>query len=139
MVFNCTLSAILEIWSLLYKFHHLTNLFLHAVYCSIFCLVAFFMFCSVGLSLFFNAFWHQACLPSLHVSLLPFLNLHCSHNLSLLDIKRLKKFDPCGCLQSVCFVVINTYFVYVKTVTYPKWLYSVIFTANTTVQHSANL
>ena len=86
---SCQLSTIPKFWSLLYKFHHSTNLFLHVVYSSIFCLVAFFMLLLCWTQS--SAFSHQASLPSQYVSLMPFINLHCSHNLSLLDIKRLQK------------------------------------------------
>ena len=50
---------------------------LHDFCCSVFSLPAFFILCAIRFSLFFNTFQHQACLPSLHVSLLlsvsPFL------------------------------------------------------------------
>ena len=49
------------------------------------------------------------------------------------------KFDPCGWLQRYHFVVINTYFIYVKMQTYPERLYWPNFTAYTAVQHSPNL
>ena len=35
-----------------------------------FFLVAYFILHAIRFSLFFNTFWHQACLPSLYMSLL---------------------------------------------------------------------
>ena len=114
--YSC-LALLQKFWSLLHKFHHSPNPFLHVVYFSVFSLAAFFILHTVGLGLFFNAFWHQACLLSSHVSLLqgipPFLNLHCIcylwHKNSTIE------FDPYGWLQRCYFVAINTYCMYMKS------------------------
>ena len=70
--------------------------FLHVCCCSVFLLVPLFILHAIGLSLFFNAFWHQACLSSLLVSLLlnasPFLTLLYYSYCTFLGIKRLFRF-----------------------------------------------
>ena len=95
----------------------------------------------LGSSLFFNILQHQTCLPSLQASLLlgasPFVNLCCCicyH--SFLGIKMLQEFHLCESLQRYHFVVINTYWIYVKMQTYLDRLYRLIFTAYTTIQHT---
>ena len=66
-------------------------LFHYIVYCSVYCLAAFFILCAIGLSLFFSTFWQWVCLPSLCMFLLlsvsPFLNLCHNRYHSFLGIK----------------------------------------------------
>ena len=104
------------------------TLFLHVIYCSVFCLVAFFILSTIGLSLFFNAFQHWALLPSLRVSLLlgvfSFLNFYHICYYSFVGIKATTKLDPCGWPQRRCFVVTN---IWLKMQTYSEKLYRLIF------------
>ena len=83
------LSATQKFWSILCKFHHWTNLFSSCCLLLCFLLAAFFILCAIALSLFFNAFRHQAGLPvSLLLNLSPFLkSLSYIHYYSFLDIK----------------------------------------------------
>ena len=90
------LNATPEILVTFCKLHHSTTnptLFIHILR-SVFPLVAFFILCAIDLSLFFNTFWHQACLLSSRVSLSlgvsPFLNLCHIHYHSYLGIKMLQ-------------------------------------------------
>ena len=107
--------------------------------CCVFCLLlyfcseAFFIFCIVGI--FFIALWYWAHLATLSVSIIPsaflFQNFHriCYH--SCMDSKSLqpfqREFDLCVWLQSCCYLVINTYCVYLKTQMYPEILYTTNF------------
>ena len=122
-----------KFWSLLCKFHHSTNPFLHVVYCSVFHLAAFFMLHIIGLSLFFNAFQHRACYPSSCVSSLlsisPYLAKSSSYLLPIFSWyeKASAEFDSCGWLQSVALWQLTlSYYIYMKMQMYLERLYRLI-------------
>ena len=118
-------------------------LFLHVVYCSVFRLAALFILHAIEFSVFFNTLWHWACLPSSCVSLYLILSVCPTLSYSLPFISWHKKattvFDLGGWLHRCCFVVINTYSIYVKTQMHSKDFTGSFFTAYMAVQHSPNL
>ena len=124
--------------SLLCKLHHSTNHFSSCCPLLHFHLAAFFIFCTIGLSLFFSSSWHRACFHSSRMSLLltPFLNLHYIHYHSFLGSwhkRATAELDLSRWLQKCCFVIINTYCIYVKMQTYPERSYRLIFHGSLTL------
>ena len=109
---------------------HCFALFLHVVHCC-FLLSGLLHPSLYWTCLFFNTFQHQAYVPSSQVSLLlvvyPFLNLHHIHYQSFLDIKGHKSSVHIQMTKTCCFMIINTYCVYMKMQTYPKSLYGLIY------------
>ena len=96
--------------------------------------VALFSLHAITLSLFFNAFQHQASLPSSCMYLLLgnslFLNLHRIHYNSFNWFKMATtEFDLCRWLQKCCFMVINTYCINMKAICIRKDFTGSFFTA----------